>query len=718
MIVKADRSLQRRIGMLTQVAACALISLGIVGDALAQSTPVPRTNPSRGSTVASDDLTTAGITPVARPARPAKAGVASQANDLVESFSPNQLGLEAALKLIDSGQIGKAQALARMMPDRTNQSIVAWLVAQSGSPDVSVSQITQVTLDLPDWPGQALLRRRAEQALLRMKADPATVISAFGGTKPGSDEGMLLLARAYVSAGRTSDAAALIRPKWRKDSFSQSTEATLLSEFGSLLTAADHKARMDKFFYDNDADEGLAVSKLLSADQRQLAAARAAVIRKSKNTADLLAKVPARLKKDPGYIYSKVQYLRRSEKYQEAAALMLTAPRDGASLVDPDAWWIERRVLSRELLDLGNPKLAYKLVAEHAAESSTNQADAEFHAGWYALRFLNNPAVARRHFQAIQAASTMPLSQSRAEYWLGRTAEAMGERGEAQAQYRLAAAYPTTFYGQLASAKLGMKQLTLSSPRASDSATRQRFNSRPMVQAAQRLAAAGYADRARQFYVRLADTLTNPTEVALLAQMAEKRGDHQLALQVGKKAYVRGLPVETLAFPTAAIPRSVKTTSIEKSIVYAIARQESAFNPSAVSHAGARGLLQLMPATAKVVAKAAGMPYSLDRLTTDAGYNATIGAAHLAELVGGFNGSYIMSFAAYNAGRSRVSKWVQQYGDPRDPNVDAVDWIERIPFSETRNYVMRCMENLQVYRARLGEPALVINRDLNRGGRG
>jgi len=717
MIVKADRSLQRRIGMLTQVAACALISLGIMGDAFAQSVPVPRSNPGR-SVAETDDMTTAAITPVAKPARPSKAGAASPANDLVESFSPNQLGLEAALKLIDSGQIGKAQALARMMPDRTNQSIVAWLVAQSGSPDVSVSQITQVTMDLPDWPGQALLRRRAEQALLRMKADPATVIAAFGGTKPGSDEGMLLLARAYVNSGRTADAAALIRPKWRKDSFSQSTEATLLSEFGSLLTAADHKARMDKFLYDNDADEGLAVSKLLDGDQRQLAAARAAVIRKSKNAGDLLAKVPARLKKDPGYIYSKVQFLRRGENYKDAAALMLTAPRDGAALVDPDAWWIERRVLSRELLDLGNAKLAYKLASEHAAESSTNQADAEFHAGWYALRFLNSPAVARRHFQAIQAASTMPLSQSRAEYWLGRTAEALGERGEAQAQYRLAAAYPTTFYGQLASAKLGMKQLVLSSPPASDSATRQRFNSRPMVQAAQRLAAAGYPDRARLFYVRLAETLTNPTEVALLAQMAEKRGDHQLALQVGKKAYTRGLPVETLAFPTAAIPRTVKTTSIEKSIVYAIARQESAFNPGAVSHAGARGLLQLMPATAKVVAKAAGLPYSLDRLTSDAGYNATIGAAHLAELVGGFNGSYIMSFAAYNAGRSRVSQWTRQYGDPRDPSVDAVDWIERIPFSETRNYVMRCMENLQVYRARLGEPALVINRDLSRGGRG
>lgn len=716
MIGKADRSWRRRGWLLTQAAGCALISLAIMGDAIALDTPRPRANPSRGAD-ASGDIVTSGITPVAKPARPARADAASQANDLVERLSPSQLGLGAALKLIENGQIGKAQALGRMMPDKTNRDIIDWLVAQSGSPDVTVTQITQVTQELPDWPNQALLRRRAEQALTRMKADPQTVINAFGGTAPGSDEGTLLLLRAYAEAGRTKDAAALLRPKWRKDSFSQSTEAAILKEFGSLLTAADHKARMDKFLYDNDAAEGVAMSKLLGGDYVHLAAARAAVIRGDKNAGALLNKVPARLRKDPGYIYSKVQYLRRGENYRDAAALMLTAPRDGASLVDPDAWWIERRVLSRELLDLGNPKLAYKLVAEHSAESSSNQADAEFHAGWYALRFLNDPATARRHFQAIQAVSSMPLSQSRAEYWLGRAAEAMGDRAEATAQYRLAAAYPTTFYGQLAAGKLGVKQLKLSAPPAANSAIQKRFNSRPMVQAAQRFAAAGYNDRSRAFYIRLSETLTNPAEMALLAQMAEKRGQHQLALQIGKKAYTRGLPVETLAFPTAAIPRSVKTTSIEKSIVYAIARQESAFNPGAVSHAGARGLLQLMPATAKVVAKASGLPYSLDRLTSDAGYNATLGAAHLAKLVDGFDGSYIMSFAAYNAGRSRVLNWVKQYGDPRDPNVDAIDWIERIPFSETRNYVMRCMENLQVYRARLGEPALVINRDLNRGSR-
>ncbi|MBN9000083.1 MAG: transglycosylase SLT domain-containing protein [Rhizobiales bacterium] len=396
---------------------------------------------------------------------------------------------------------------------------------------------------------------------------------------------------------------------------------------------------------------------------------------------------------------------------------MLQAPRDPAKLVDPDAWWIERRVISRELLDLGDPRTAYKIVAEHSAESSSNQADAEFHAGWYALRFLNDPATARRHFAAIQAVSTMPLSQSRAEYWLGRSAEALGDKAEATAQYRRGAAYPTTFYGQLSAARLGMKQLVLSNPPQADAATKKRFASREMVQAIQRFTAAGYEDRALAFYNQLADTLTNPSEIALLAQMAEKSGKHQVALQIGKKAYARGLPVETLAFPTAAIPRNVKTTSIEKSVVYAIARQESAFNPGAVSRAGALGLLQLMPGTAKMVAKSAGVPYNAKRLTSDPGYNATLGAAHLADLVGDFNGSYIMSFAAYNAGKSRVMKWVAQYGDPRSADVDAVDWIERIPFYETRNYVQRCTENLQVYRARLGEPALVINQDLRRGAR-
>jgi soluble lytic murein transglycosylase len=230
------------------------------------------------------------------------------------------------------------------------------------------------------------------------------------------------------------------------------------------------------------------------------------------------------------------------------------------------------------------------------------------------------------------------------------------------------------------------------------------------------LTAAGYPDRAGIFYRTLADTLTDPGEVTLLARMAEDSGNHQLALQIGKTAASHGLPVDALAFPTTAIPASAQTPSVERSIVFAIARQESAFNPQAISGAGARGLLQLMPATAKSVAKAAGVAYSKDRLTSDPAYNAFLGASHLGTLVNDFGGSYVMTFAAYNAGESRVEEWVRQHGDPRDPKTDVVNWIERIPFTETRNYVQRVMENLQVYRARLGQNALTIDADLHRGG--
>ena len=246
-------------------------------------------------------------------------------------------------------------------------------------------------------------------------------------------------------------------------------------------------------------------------------------------------------------------------------------------------------------------------------------------------------------------------------------------------------------------------------------ATRQRFANRELVKVIQHLTAAGRTSSVGLFYRHLADTLDDPAEIALLAAMAEKDGEYQIALQIGKTAAVRGMPVETLAFPTQAIPASTKMPKVEKSVVYAIARQESAFNPEAISRAGARGLLQLMPTTARHVAKTLGLPYSKARLTSDPAYNATLGAAHLGDLVDNFGGSYVMTFAAYNAGASRVAQWVKQHGDPRDPKVDVVDWIELIPFTETRNYVQRIMENLQVYRARMGEPALVIEADLKRG---
>jgi soluble lytic murein transglycosylase len=251
-----------------------------------------------------------------------------------------------------------------------------------------------------------------------------------------------------------------------------------------------------------------------------------------------------------------------------------------------------------------------------------------------------------------------------------------------------------------------------------DADTAARFAGRELVQVIQHLTAEGVTDQIGVFYRALAGTLSDPAEFALLAKLADDSGFHQIALQVGVIADSRNLPADALAFPTGAIPDTAPTPSVERPLVFAVARQESAFNAAAESSAGALGLLQLLPGTAKEVAQKAGIPYSKDRLTTDPGYNATLGAVHLGALVGDFDGSYVLTFAAYNAGPSRVAAWIKQYGDPRDPKVDVVDWIERIPFTETRNYVQRVMENLETYRARLGVPGVSIDVDLKRGGKG
>jgi soluble lytic murein transglycosylase len=619
-----------------------------------------------------------------------------------------------AVRLFDTDNPNDALAAADALPDPVDAKIIKWLVAVYKSDSVASSKLDRISRDLGDWPGQTILRTRFEQALGREKPGAEGVIQAFGGREPVTNDGTLLLARSYLAAGQKAAAAALLRPKWRTETLDESLEATIRKEFGNVLTKADHKARMDRMLYDEQSARALRAAAALDANQQALAKAVIAVIKRDPKAGAILDGVPKAVRKDPVYTYARIQNLRRAEKIEAAADLMLSAPRDAEHLVDPDAWWVERRVLTRELMDKKDYRAAYKVAAAHAAESSSHRAEAEFHAGWLALEYLNDPRAAARHFAVIQTISTMPLSQSRAEYWLGRAAEAAGDRGEAGRQYQRAAAYPTTFYGQLSLAKLGAKSLPISAPPKADAAAKKRFANLELVQVMQRLTDIKHDDRNTIFMRHLADTLTDPTQLALLTAMA--KDDHNLALQLGKTAASRGIPVDTLAFPTSAIPKSAKTGSVDRAVVYAIARQESAFHPGAVSKAGARGLLQLMPATAKQMAKQAGVSYSQAKLTSDPAYNATLGAEFLGHLIDRYNGSYVMTFAAYNAGPSRVTDWISKYGDPRDPKVDVVNWIESIPFTETRNYVQRIMENVQVYKARLGSPALTIQKDLKRGG--
>jgi soluble lytic murein transglycosylase len=606
--------------------------------------------------------------------------------------------LKSGLDALSSREIGRARAVRDSLSKTSlDNHILTWAIGLRGGDLVPSGDIAAAAHALPGWPGMQALRNNSERALYRENPNSQTVVKAFGDSRPQTFEGVVLLARSQVALGNRDAARATLSPFWRSQRLPAKEEAQIIKEFGSVISQADHRFRMERMLYSDRVASAQRVATLAGA--KQLADAWGAATKNDRNAGRLLDAVPA-AQRSAGFIFAKARYLRRTEKFDEAAKLMLTAPKDRASLIDPDAWWIERRVLSRELQDIGDLRGAYRISAAHSAESPANAADAEFHAGWYALRSLKDAKTASVHFARIAKIAEGPISLSRAYYWLGRSAEAGGP-GNAKDYFNKAAAYGTTFYGQLAAQRTGQQALNVAYPRPTD-LDRQTFERREAVLAIRRLQQADYNSLADTLYRDLAAQLTSPGELALLAVMAERRGDHFLALRIGKIAASRGVDVGALSHPVGVIPAGANISGSGKALAYAIARQESEFNVSAVSPAGARGLLQLMPGTAKEVARKAGMTYSQARLTTDPGYNATLGANFLGEQLDRFNGSYVLTFAGYNAGPRRAQQWVERYGDPRGKDIDTVvDWIERIPFTETRSYVQRVMENYQVYRMRL-----------------
>lgn len=617
-------------------------------------------------------------------------------------------GLDA---LSNRDAIAALTARDRLPQDSLDEHILTWAIATSGLPGVPSGEIAAAQRRLKGWPGLSSLRAQSERALYREAPPAADVLAAFGATRPETTEGAIILARALVSTNRPAEAARILRTLWTSDPLDKATEDKILSEFGTLFTPSDHKARMDFLMYRGRVAQAKRFADLGNAGS--LYRAWSGVVANAKNTDALLASVDASLKADPAYLFARIEYLRRQDKYQDAADLLKKVPHDPARLVNSEEWWNEQRIVARGLADGGSFAQAYSTVAASVANTAPDRADAEFHAGWYALRALNNPTLAETHFRKILEASSRPLSASRAWYWLGRAAEAGGPGG-AREFYTKAARYSGTFYGQLAASRLNIRTLDVAYPSPSD-ADRERFAGREVVQAINRLDAVGHDRRAAALYKALADELDSPGELALLAARAEAQGDHALSLQIGKSAFGRGIDVAALAFPMGVIPAGADIEGSGKALAYAIARQESAFNPAAISPANARGLLQILPGTAQGVAKRHGISFKADRLTADAAYNATLGAHYLGEQIDTFGGSYILTFIAYNAGPKRVNEWIARYGDPRGKPIDeVVDWIERIPFPETRNYVQRVMENYQVYKTRLGQKA-DIESDLRYG---
>jgi len=657
--------------------------------------------------------TRATFKPMARPVSGPFAPASSATTSAADLERVKQV-IEAARK----GNDAEADAAERAIVDPLAHKLAEWVILRSDNTTPSFARYAAFVSENPSWPHTPLFRRRAENALWNDHANDATVRAFFAGRQPTTAKGHYVLARALLAQGDRAGAEALVRQAWRNDDCSAEVEARVLEMFGGMITREDNKQRMEHRFYADDVEAAMRAAQRLGGSELEVAHARAAVLRKTDNAQALLDAVPAAARHEAGYVFASVQWLIKNDKIEQAARLMLDAPRDPAELVNLDQWWQERRVLVRKLLDDNDAQTAYRIARDAPQPVRGNfRVDQHFTAGWIALRFLHDPATAAAHFALIAQGTVNPHALGRAGYWQGRAAEAMGEHAKAKAFYAAAATHTATYYGQLARARLGLPDLGLRGPAAFTPAERETLSQTEVARAVQLLYELNERDFLASIYAELGESGTDVAGMAELAEIAAKHGDGRSMLLLGESALGRGLPLDYYAYPVAGLPDYKPIAPpIEPAVAYSIARQESHFNQKIVSSAHAMGLMQVTPDSAQDTAKRYKIGYNRARLLSDPVYNMQMGAAELSMLIHSYNGSYLLTFAGYNAGRGRVRQWLAAYGDPRDPKVDPVDWVERIPIAETRNYVQRIMENLQIYRARFGGGSkLLIEADLKRG---
>jgi soluble lytic murein transglycosylase len=631
-----------------------------------------------------------------------------------EAAAPPLTGDLAAVKqaidLMRKGKTTEATAVEKTIGDPAAQKLVEWFILRHPDGEAGFSRYATFIADNPSWPGTSVMRRRAEARLWQEKSDAATV-HGFTGDQPASAKGRFALARVLLAEGNSDGAGRLVREAWRSEELPERAETEAFETFHDLLTREDHRARMDKRIGAKDFSGAMRSARRLGDDDVAIVKACAAVMTNADKARDLLNAVETAARQDLGYTLCRIHWMVRQGQLAEATGLMLATPAETMPLQDTDEWWRERRTLARKLLDLGNFPDAYQVVRNAALPADQYyRADFHFMQGWIALRYLNDPGTARAHFAHIDDGASNPIVIARAHYWRGRAAEAAGNNDEMRAEYEAAARHCTAYYGQLARAKLGVEKVELRVPPqpGPDSGA---APSDELVRAADMLYTLGERDVVRSFAADLADQSEDVGLLAALGELTAQKGDARAMLELGKTALARGLATDSYAFPTIGIPQHTQIApAIDRSVIYSVARTESAFDQRDKSSANAVGLMQVTPEAGRDTAKRFGVTYDWDRMISDPVYNTQMGAAELSALLKEYGGSHIMTFAGYNAGRGRVRDWVKQFGDPRDPNVDPVDWVERIPFSETRNYVQRVMENLQVYRVRFDKDTPMMSK--------
>lgn len=629
--------------------------------------------------------------------------------------------LERAMDAADRKQWDNARQIASQISNASARDLILWRSYVTKDNGASFSDISRFISAHREWPNQRGLQARAEEAMPSETMQPSEVIDWFQSREPASGEGMIKLGDAYLRKGQDSSARNWIRRAWVEGNFSLDRMSFVSSKYGSHLTTDDHRKRASRLVWAGEYGQANAMSNWLPADYEGMIAARIKLRQASRDADAAYNRVGSSLQRDSGILFDRARWLRKRDREAEARPLLLLAASnlDGPA-PSSDEWWVERNYQAREALDAGNTQQAYQIASTHAMrkESVVNFADAEFLSGWIALRYLNKPDTAIEHFTRLREAVTAPISVARAHFWAGRAAEKAGRTSEANRQYSAAAQYPMTFYGQIAAATVNPRSaLNIVSSRGTSS-SRQSFMDQSVVQAMQSLADVGAEGLLRTFAVAAAENFTERDQYVLLTNFLRQLNQPALALRVAKRGIQKNIQVYDIAYPTLPLPTyRGNGTPPDSALVMGLTRQESEFDPEAFSSAGARGLMQMMPATASITARRHGIPFSGKGHLFTPSTNLQLGMAHVSDLLTDFAGSFVLSIASYNAGGGRINQWIATYGDPRNANADVLDWIERIPFSETRNYVQRVLENTQVYRNILAgrDIPLGILADLKRG---
>lgn len=569
--------------------------------------------------------------------------------------------------------------------------IVEWLRLRAG--EGTLTDYEAFLARRADWPGLALVRQRGETAVAR-STTPARVLAWFDGREPATPEGALALAAALRAQGRGADADAAARRAWIALSFDAGQEAAFFA--AAPQSAAAHAARTERLLWDRRTAEAERMLPRLGPGPRALAAARLALIGNRDGVNALIAAVPPDLAADPGLAHDRFQW-RMNAGLLDTAAELLIERSEAGTLGRPEAWAPRRGNLARALMEQRQDRLAWRVAASHGLDGGGQFADLEFLAGFIALRRLNDPDTALGHFRRLRAAVATPISLSRAHYWEGRAEEAAGRADAARRAYEEAARHSSAYYGLLAAERLGrsLDPALIAAPAAPDWRKASWANS-SVLAAGRAFLAAGDRTNGKRFLLHLGESLSG-SDRAALAQLALDLGEAHIAVLIAKQAAERGQILPRAYFPVPGlVPDGLP---VSRALALAVARRESEFDPAVTSPAGALGLMQVMPGTAELMAKEIGQPYARSRLTTDPAYNVALGAAYLARLRDEFGPSVALIAAGYNAGPGRPRRWITEFGDPRDPARDVVDWVEEIPIAETRTYVMRVAESVVIYRA-------------------